>query len=803
MTHILRKTLLALWFVSATIGTTAGQALSPEEAEIKQVRSDISALTKRPPQTEASRGDYTKTLLDLRVRLAALLNQQIGALKRDIRELSANSASAPLQKYIKGREQELAAIEDEIKSLAMTLTTAPAPANPSDVSSTATSQPRAPTANDKRDPIPTKPALAACADRPLRPLPKDAQGRKYGEPGFVGEPMNIDVVNAPLRDVMEYLCEQYGVNYFIDPSISSQLLVTAKADSVPWNNVIDSILNSLGAGTAVTGDALRIASKATLAKEAEVAKGLEDARKKEEERKANFDAQVQSFTSEKLAAATAPATLMSDKSASSVDCARVVADSDPDRFYSKYDQAVCFLADSIKHRVEDDRQRSAVRLGEDKGNLLTILIAKLLKTNGSASLVSFVTEAQEARTDQQVGAGPSSSGTTSLVSKGGIPYLLGFAVENGAATESTSGTTATFRISPGGLIQTLAKKGFITGYREADNDLPMKFLRKSSIGLTFDTSRGNNPGTFVGDRQQLSQFSVRYEFVNDRDPRNKKYEADWERLVGTVGREFARTTWATTSALQTFGSKGELTETLKDPALQAWLSATNEKLANATTDYSTLVAIIRSQLDLIPVEAVSAETVDAVTRFAEGFQAYETGRKQLLDKIAKGKLLTFEYTNTRGVNAPDLSNFNFIAATGTGARVDLTANGSFTFFNKLPLATPAVPKPGRIRDFQFAGQVTIPFKLGDAGQFDFWFSGRYERLLENASTPAGTTMPNTKGDIAVGQFGLNIPIKSLGIKFPVSVTFANRTELIKEKEVRGNIGFTFNWDTLFSKLKPF
>ena len=94
------------------------------------------------------------------------------------------------------------------------------------------------------------------------------------------------------------------------------------------------------------------------------------------------------------------------------------------------------------------------------------------------------------------------------------------------------------------------------------------------------------------------------------------------------------------------------------------------------------------------------------------------------------------------------------------------------------------------------------FKVGD-GQFDFWFSGRYERLLENASTQLGTIVPGTKGDIAVGQFGLNIPIKSLGIKFPVSVTFANRTELIKEKEVRGNIGFTFNWDTLFSRLKPF
>jgi hypothetical protein len=217
---------------------------------------------------------------------------------------------------------------------------------------------------------------------------------------------------------------------------------------------------------------------------------------------------------------------------------------------------------------------------------------------------------------------------------------------------------------------------------------------------------------------------------------------------------------------------------------------------------NAIATILEDQADLLPVKIVSPETVTALTNFGNKFVAMRNERKKLLDKIAKGKILTFEYTNNRGVNAPDLSNFNFIAATGTGSRFDLTANGSFTFFNKLPLATATTPRPGRIRDFQFAAQVTKSFNLNDS-QFDFWFAGRYERLMENASTVAGTMMPNTKGDIAVGQIGLNVPIKSLGIKFPISMTFANRTELIREKTVRGNIGFTFNWDTLFAKLKPF
>ncbi len=514
----------------------------------------------------------------------------------------------------------------------------------------------------------------------------------------------------------------------------------------------------------------------------------------------DFDATVKSFTPETLKAAAGPPEVM-ESVLPVANCTRLVTDPNPDRF-SKYEQAVCFLAESVRDRKAQG-QTPNIRLALDQGNLLTIMIAKLLKTETDESLVSFITEAQEARTDQQIGSPPSSSGTTSLVSKGGIPYALGFAVENGAAVETRSDTTVTFQINPGGLINLIGDKGFITGFRETEDDPAMKFLRKSSLGLTFDTNRGDTPGVFTGDKQQLSAVSFRYEFVNDRDPRLEKYQADWERLVSTVGLEFSKTIWATTQATQKLGTLRNPVKTFKDAALQAWLEQTNTLLAGGGS-IEEIAQIIRSQADLIPVDLVSEETVSAVERFAQGFQEYELAKGRLLDKIARGKILTFEYVNKREINAPDTSNFNFIAATGTGRRVSLTANGSITIFHKRPIPlTLTDPRLGRVRDFQFAGQVDIPFTLGDLGQFDFWFSGRYERLMEDASTQVGTIMPNTKGDIAVGQFGLMIPIKGLGMKFPISFTFANRTELIKEKEVRGNFGFTFNLDTLLSKFNPF
>jgi hypothetical protein len=42
-----------------------------------------------------------------------------------------------------------------------------------------------------------------------------------------------------------------------------------------------------------------------------------------------------------------------------------------------------------------------------------------------------------------------------------------------------------------------------------------------------------------------------------------------------------------------------------------------------------------------------------------------------------------------------------------------------------------------------------------------------------------------------------LPRPLAGMKIPVSLTLANRTELIDETEVRGNVGFTVD----FSKLQ--
>lgn len=95
------------------------------------------------------------------------------------------------------------------------------------------------------------------------------QGRMYGDPGFVGEPINLNVVNADIRDILNYITEQYGINFVIDKSVKA-IPVTVNVSGVPWNVALDSILRSQELGVQVNGTILRVAEQQTLADEQSV-----------------------------------------------------------------------------------------------------------------------------------------------------------------------------------------------------------------------------------------------------------------------------------------------------------------------------------------------------------------------------------------------------------------------------------------------------------------------------------------------------------------------------------------------------
>lgn len=92
------------------------------------------------------------------------------------------------------------------------------------------------------------------------------QGKMYGDAGFRGEPINLNVVNADIRDILNYVTEQYGINFVIDKSVKD-IPVTVNVSDVPWNIALDSILRSQALGIQVNGPILRVADSKTLADE--------------------------------------------------------------------------------------------------------------------------------------------------------------------------------------------------------------------------------------------------------------------------------------------------------------------------------------------------------------------------------------------------------------------------------------------------------------------------------------------------------------------------------------------------------
>jgi hypothetical protein len=484
---------------------------------------------------------------------------------------------------------------------------------------------------------------------------------------------------------------------------------------------------------------------------------------------------------------------------------------DPKKF-SRADLAVCAIAQRIvERRMLDATARGINPNRGDMVFLLTALLNRLITATPSIgvdpAVKSFVVDVEASRTDKQLGADSRAAGTTSLGVKGGIPQVISWAVENGGGVSSIDGTTLTFRLNPVGFIEGLSSQGYISSFRDTEDDALMKFFRRTSVGFSFDTARDTDPPTFTGAKRQLSAVSARYQFINQRDPRAERYRSRWDDFFNNEGIAFTDAQTKQLMRLQMSDEGGAF----KSAELQAWLETTNQAL-NQTQINATLVnqpqameevqRIIIQRLAQLPIQTLQSDTdlTGALSDFVAAYIPYLAKKKEIMDEIAKGTLVTFEYTNYREPNAPDLSNFRFVAQKGTGGGFDFSANASLTFFNKRPVG----PNVQRLRDFDFS--ANLDKRLDDVmglGPATLTFAGKYQRLTSNAVAFDGTVLPNTKGDIAAGQVKLTIPIGQSGIKMPFSITFANRTELVRERETRGNFGFTFDLDTLFARFKSF
>jgi hypothetical protein len=171
------------------------------------------------------------------------------------------------------------------------------------------------------------------------------------------------------------------------------------------------------------------------------------------------------------------------------------------------------------------------------------------------------------------------------------------------------------------------------------------------------------------------------------------------------------------------------------------------------------------------------------------------------ERLNRGNLFSFDYTNTRERNAPDTSNFRLVSEFDF-AGLNFTTNSSFGLYHSLKDRTGS-KKLERFRDISIALQISVPLP-GNLFGFEeeplFALSGKYQRMTSNAVDSLGNFLPNIKGDIIAAQLKVGIPLGSYGFRVPLSFTYANRPELFRGKETHGNFGLVFDLSTLLEKF---
>ena len=426
------------------------------------------------------------------------------------------------------------------------------------------------------------------------------------------------------------------------------------------------------------------------------------------------------------------------------------------------------------------------------------LASALPMTRAEARDLTKVVEAT--RVDKQLGAGSSASGTTTVVDKGSVPQVLALAVENGALTRTQSGTTITFRGNPAGIINALS----------AGSTPVSGPLTRLAFGVTFDANRGAATGEsprFTGDEQQLSGFSAKYELINNRDPTSEAYQ----QRIGAL----YTTSQATSANQRLLAIVEDVVASLQRNGAHAMAFATWRAESVVAFEAARIGPELVNALDerLVALSTALALTAEERNRLAQYWTAYSellSNRDDLLALAGQGTVMSVEYLNTRPLHEPTQSSIGFIYETSTKAgQIDLTFNAVVSFFN----TTAGLPSElNRLRDWSVAAQMDAPLgSIIDGRSFVLTFAGKIQNMLMTPTmamaelgAPSTASNKNTMlsmfasetDTIRLGQIKLTIPIKDGGVKIPISVTWASRTDLVDEAVVRGSIGFTLSLDSL-------
>jgi len=404
--------------------------------------------------------------------------------------------------------------------------------------------------------------------------------------------------------------------------------------------------------------------------------------------------------------------------------------------------------------------------------LPTIVCAqeKVCKPPNARNLTDYIEdricENLKGRVDQtdptkQADAPAAAENSTSLVERSSAPDLLGFGLDflnlsDSAAGDKKSATPKTLTFSA------YALKSALSSQDPLDPEIYNKNRKWRSVSFTLGYEVPENTNT----REPV--IGIKWLAHNGRDLANKNNQDELANIQQALDD----------SAIGFSVIRGEVRLYLFD------LLQKRDKLPDGITlttlnEFNKHVVVDATKVESIlsSLSADEVKNIDAIiSKHISAFATLDTKTKNAVNAIRTRPQFALEFiTKQRKGTRPDEYSgvLTFDKGMGTSS---ITLNGSFIFNNN---------RTGRdSRGGKFSAGFHLPLQAFKP----LGYSDPLQLSLEADATGMTGMTPMYRA-----QAKLTVPIPKLpGMEIPISISVANRTEFVKEKEVKGKFGFTFD-----------
>jgi hypothetical protein len=400
---------------------------------------------------------------------------------------------------------------------------------------------------------------------------------------------------------------------------------------------------------------------------------------------------------------------------------------------------------------------------------------------------------EAARTDKQ-------AGSTSLVSSGLTAQVLSMAAEYGAVIESASNQTVTVQGSLDGILAAAIQQNLV-GYCPDGAQSPDPFcvkqplyswLRRFSYGVSLNAS--------------LPAITARLVLVDQRDATSKKFQDAWTKQAAKSAPE-ALSTAAKDLLAQLHSILGASFDKIQNQeGYSDWYNASFLKLredaAAEPFDAATFSNDLDRSIHILYELVVTADPAlpQQAADFLRGSETYAFTEQSFIESIANTPVLTIEYDDNRPQNQSSYSTVRLIYDQPLSGRLSLVANG-------------ALAGESRLRDAQLGVQLKYSLNSKAAAAVSGTYYFQYQNSPAELTVTPGTPLPGItladlsssatqvfaqKGNIQAGQLRLEFGPAGSSVRFPLALTYSNRTELIAKPELRAQIGISYDFDALFA-----